>query len=107
MLARAASPSLAVDRATLLRARSPPLRVVHMPPERPEVNVGRRLDVSVGRQGAEEVAVRALGLLGAPKQLALLLGRRGGELVRIDASGKKAATVLDVAPLVGGALGKV
>src|SRR3954469_7890495 len=91
----------------LLRARSPPLRVVHVPPERPEVDVARPLDVSVGRQGDEEVAVRALGLLGAPKQLALLLGRRGGERVRIDASGKKAATVPDVARLVGRLLGKV
>jgi hypothetical protein len=107
VFARTPSPGLAVYRASLLRPRPPPLRVVHVPPERSQVDVRRALDVSVRRKCTEEVAVGALRVVRAAKQLALLLGRRGDELVRIDASGQKPATLVDIASLLGGALGEL
>jgi hypothetical protein len=80
---------------------------VHVPPERSQVDVRRLLEVSVGGKGAKEVAVRALRLVGAAKQLALLLDRGPRESVRIDGGGQQTPPLPDVARLVGWTLGEL
>jgi hypothetical protein len=51
-----------MDRPSLLGARLPPLRIVHVASERSEIDVPGSLEIAVRRDRAQKIALYPLGL---------------------------------------------